>query len=142
MDVIKRVLFELRSLFPISSLSSCVLSDKLFNLSEPHLPHMNNEDTSNRALKVFPGGTVVKNPPANAGDTALVREDPTCRRAAKSMHHNYWTCALEPASHNYSARVLQLLKPTCLEPMLHSKEKPLQREAHAPQQRVAPARHN
>ena len=32
---------------------------------------------------------------------ALVREDPTCRRATKPMHHNYWACALEPASHNY-----------------------------------------
>ena len=33
----------------------------------------------------FPGGTVVKNPPANA----LVQEDSTCRRAAKAVHHNY-----------------------------------------------------
>ena len=32
---------------------------------------------------------------------ALVWEDPTCRRATKPMHHNYWACALEPASHNY-----------------------------------------
>ena len=39
----------------------------------------------------FPGGTVVKNPPANAGDTvrALVQEDPTCRGATKPVHHNY-----------------------------------------------------
>ena len=39
----------------------------------------------------FPGGTVVKNPPANAGTQvrALVWEDPTCRGATKSMHHNY-----------------------------------------------------
>ena len=33
----------------------------------------------------FPGGTVVKNPPANA----LVQEDPTCRGATKPVHHNY-----------------------------------------------------
>ena len=52
---------------------------------------------------------------------ALVREDPTCRRANKPMRHNYWACALEPVSHNYWARVPQLLKPTCLEPMLHNK---------------------
>ena len=32
---------------------------------------------------------------------ALVREDPTCRGATKPMRHNYWACALEPASHNY-----------------------------------------
>ena len=32
---------------------------------------------------------------------ALVREDPTCRGATKSVRHNYWACALEPACHNY-----------------------------------------
>ena len=39
----------------------------------------------------FPGGTVVKNPPTNAGDTvrALVREDPTCLGATKPVRHNY-----------------------------------------------------
>ena len=60
---------------------------------------------------------------------ALVREDPTCRGGTKSVCHNYWVCALEPASHNYRAHVPQLLKPTCLEPMLgnkrsHCNEKP------------------
>ena len=90
----------------------------------------------------FPGGTVVKNPPANAGDMGSVREDPTGRRAAKPMHHNYWACALEPANHNYWARVSQLLKPACLEPMLHNKRSHPQWEAHALQRRVAPARHN
>ena len=49
---------------------------------------------------------------------SLVREDPTCRRATKPVHHNYWACTLEPASHNHWAHVPQLLKPTCLEPML------------------------
>ena len=52
---------------------------------------------------------------------ALVREDPTCRRATKPMCHNYWDCALEPVSHNYWAHAPQLLKPTCLEPVLHNK---------------------
>ena len=39
----------------------------------------------------FSGGSVVKNPPANAGDTvrALVQEDPTCSRATKPVRHNY-----------------------------------------------------
>ena len=32
---------------------------------------------------------------------SLVREDPTCHGATKPMRHNYWACALEPASHNY-----------------------------------------
>ena len=39
----------------------------------------------------FPGGSVVKNLPARAGDTGLilVQEDPTCHRTMKSMHHSY-----------------------------------------------------
>ena len=61
---------------------------------------------------------------------ALVREDPTCRRATKPVSHNYWACALEPTSHNYWAREPQLLKPARLEPVLcsnksHRNEKPL-----------------
>ena len=36
---------------------------------------------------------------------ALVWEDPTCHRATKPMHHNYWAYALEPASHNYWTRM-------------------------------------
>ena len=40
---------------------------------------------------------------------SLVWEDPTCRRATK------------PVRHNYRARVMQLLKPACLEPMLRNK---------------------
>ena len=52
---------------------------------------------------------------------ALVLEDPTYRGATKPMRHNYWACALEPASQNYWARVSQLLKPARLEPVLHNK---------------------
>ena len=63
---------------------------------------------------------------------ALIQEDPTCHRATKPMRHNYLAWALEPASHNYWARVPQLLKPACLEPMLcnkrsHHNEKPMHR---------------
>ena len=52
---------------------------------------------------------------------ALVQEDPTCRTATKPMCHNYLACPPEPESHSYWARVLQLLKPTHLEPVLHNK---------------------
>ena len=52
---------------------------------------------------------------------ALVQEDPTCHGATKPMSHNYWGCTLEPASHNYWIRTPQLLKPACLEPVLHNK---------------------
>ena len=63
---------------------------------------------------------------------ALVREDPTCRGAAKPVRHNYWACALEPVSHHYWAHVPQLLKPVRQEPVLHNKrshrnEKPMHR---------------
>ena len=63
---------------------------------------------------------------------ALVREDPTCRGVNKLVHHNYWACALQPASCYYWAHVPQLLKPVCLEPVLHNKrshrsEKPAHR---------------
>ena len=46
-----------------------------------------------------------------AGIWSLVQEDPTCRRKIKPVCHNYWTC------------VLQLLKPTSLEPVLHNKRR-------------------
>ena len=68
---------------------------------------------------------------------ALVRDDPTCLGATKLMRHNYWACALEPASHNYWACVPQLLKPACLEPVLrnkrsHRNEKPVHRNEEQP----------
>ena len=73
---------------------------------------------------------------------SLVREDPTWRRATKPVCPNYWACALELTSHNYWARVPQLLKPARLDPVLrnkrsHRNEKPVHLNG-----RVAPARHN
>ena len=64
-------------------------------------------------LSDFPGGTVVKNPPANAGDTGSRPGQGRShnRGATNPVHHNYWACALEPASHNYWAHVPQLLSP-------------------------------
>ena len=63
---------------------------------------------------------------------SLVQEDSTCHGATKPVSHNYWACALEPVSHNYWAHEPQLLKLTCLEPILHIKrshcnEKPAHR---------------
>ena len=62
------------------------------------------------------------------GVQALVQEDPTCRKATNPVHQDYWACALEPASHNYWARMPQLLspqatttEPACLEPVLCNK---------------------
>ena len=81
-------------------------------------------ENQNKILN-FPGGSVIKNPPASAGDTGLSpglgRSDFTCHRAAKPMCHNYWACALEPTSHSSWARTPQLLKPVSLEPVPRSK---------------------
>ena len=92
----------------------------------------------------FPGGAVVKNPPANAGDIVLIPGpgSPTCHGTTKPVHqttepahHNYWSpCALEPVCHNYWARVPRAHVP--------QQEKPPQWKARAPQQRVAPTRRN
>ena len=61
----------------------------------------------------FPGGLLVRNPPANAGDEGFIpgAEDPTCHGATKA-----W--------------MPQLLKPVRLEPMIcnkgnHRNEKPM-----------------
>ena len=45
----------------------------------------------NMGPRGFPGGAVVENPPANAGNAvrALVWEDPTCRGATGPVSHNY-----------------------------------------------------
>ena len=43
------------------------------------------------------------------------------RGATKPMCQNYWACALEPTNHNYWARMPQILKPVCLEPVLCNK---------------------
>ena len=48
-------------------------------------------------------------------------KDPTCHRAAKPMHHNYWSCAPQPGSQHYWAHVWQLRKPMGAEPMLSNR---------------------
>ena len=59
----------------------------------------------NNKNRDFPGGAVVKNPPANAGVQSLVWEDPTCCGANEPVCHNYWspraatTEALVPRAH-------------------------------------------
>ena len=64
----------------------------------------------------FPGGTVVKNPPANAGDTGS-SPDP----GRSHMPQSKYACVPQLLSLRSSAREPQLLKPTCLEPVLHNK---------------------
>ena len=75
-----------------------------------------------------------------------VQEDPTCRWATKLVRHNSWahTQSLrapttKPMSLNYWACVPQLRKPVHRAGALQQ-EKPLQWEARASQQKVAPSR--
>ena len=51
---------------------------------------LNNLITS-RSHKGFPGGSVVKDSPANAGDTGSIPDmgRPACHRATKPVCHNY-----------------------------------------------------
>ena len=80
----------------------------------------------------FPGGSVVKNLPANVGDMSLIPgpgRSHMLPRATEPVHHNSWACAQEPGSCNYWDHVSQLLKPAC--PRVHApQEKPPQWEAH------------
>ena len=74
----------------------------------------------------FPGGAVVKNPPANAGDVGSIPGPGTeIPHAVEQLSlHTTTTEAWAPRGH-----ALQ-------------QGKPPQWEAHEPQRRVAPARHN
>ena len=92
----------------------------------------------------FPGGAVVKNPPANAGDTG---SSPGPGRS--HMPRNNWACVPQLLSLLSGAREPQLLSPHATTTEAHmlraralQQKKPPQWEAHAPQRRVAPARRN
>jgi len=64
----------------------------------------------------FPGGTVDRNPPANAGDTGLI---PCPRRF--HMLWSSWVCVLQLLSPRARACKPQLLKLVCLKSVLHHK---------------------
>ena len=99
---------------------------------------------SKRTKRGFPGGAVLKNPPANAGGTGSI---PGLGRSHTPRSNK----ALAPQLLSLHSRVRkpQLLSPraTTAEaraPRAHApqQEKPPQWEAHAPQRRVAPTRRN
>ena len=50
-----------------------------------------------------------------------VREDPTCQRASKPVHHNCWAYALRAQEPQLRSPRLPLLRPKCLEPTLCNK---------------------
>ena len=78
------------------------------------------QNTIKSNVPVFPGDSVVKNPPANAGDMGLTPGlgNLKCRGATKPVIHHYWPCALEPRS-------CQLLKPASPRGHATQQEKPL-----------------
>ena len=83
-------------------------------------------------VRVFPGGSVVKKPPTNAGDSSLIPDpkDTTCHWAIQPVGYNYWACALAPGNYNYWAHVAHLLKLSALEPVLHRNEATAIRSLH------------
>ena len=97
-----------------------------------------------KLFRDFPGGTVVKNPPANAGDTGSIPGPGRPR-----MPQSNWACAPQLLSLHSRACEPQLLslRATTTEarvPRAHApqQEKLPQWEILAPQWRVAPTRHN
>ena len=64
------------------------------------------------------------------GFDPMGRKDPTCRKATKPKHHNYWPCALELTCHNcwsLSAleSVLRNKRTTAISPHIAIREQPL-----------------
>ena len=77
---------------------------------------------SKNTLWGFPGGPVVKNPPANSGDILwfVVQEDTTCHGAAKLVCHNYFSLCFRAQElqqeklPQWEAHTLQLDSNPCL----------------------------
>ena len=92
----------------------------------------------------FPGGAVVKNPPANAGDTGSIPGP-----GISHMPWRNWACAPQLLSLCSRAREPQLLSPrattteACAPRACAPQQgKPPQWEARTPLQRAVPARRN
>ena len=78
--------------------------------------------TLKHGMKGFPGGSVVNNPPVNAGDTGLIpaQEDPTGHGAANGSHGSH-----EPQTQGL--RVCNITTAACTPRALaFQQEKPLQ----------------
>ena len=71
----------------------------------------------------FPGGAVVKNPPANAGDMGSSPGPGRSHMPQSNKAHVPQLLSLRSIARKpqYRARVPQLLKPECLEPMLNKR---------------------
>ena len=91
----------------------------------------------------FPGGSVVNNPPANAGNMGSI---PDLGRfhmhTTKPMCYNYWACALEPRNCDYWAHVCSYWSLQALEPVLHNKRSHHDEKSTRRIWRVTLTRHN
>ena len=87
--------------------------------------------------KGFPGGSMIKNPPANTVDMGSISSPggSHMREATKSIHRNYWARALESRSYNYCS-------PSALQPLLCNKRSQHSEKPVHHNQRSAPAFHN
>ena len=73
---------------------------------------------------------------------SLVEEDSTRCGAAQPVHHSCWAHALAPASCNSWTHVQKLLKPVCLESVLHNQRSHCKEKPEHHNWRVAPACRN
>ena len=80
----------------------------------------------------FLGGSVIKNLLTNAGDIGLILDPEGSHMpwTSKSVHHNYWSYALEPESCSYLSHVPHLLKSEHPRAYALQQETPLQQDAH------------
>ena len=115
-----------------------------WNKSDRGRSHLHEESFKNLAHRDFPGGAVVGNPPANAGDMGSSpgpggSHMPWSNKAHAPQLMSLCSTALEPQLLSPSATTTEACAPRAHAPQ---QEKPPQWEAHAPQGRVAPARRN
>ena len=101
-------------------------------------------DGQNVYIQDFPGGAVVKNPPANAGDTCLSPNPgrshmPRSDQARAPQLLSLRSTAHEPQLLSLRATTTEALAPRAPAPQ---QEKPPQWEARTPQWRIAPAHCN
>ena len=92
-----------------------------------------NRHTYPRPGEGFPGGLVVRNPPANSGDAGSIpgpgrSHMPLCSEAHEPQPWSLCSRAREP----------QLLKPACLQPVPRNERGDCNGKTRPPQQRVAP----
>ena len=123
-------------LLALEEASSITLHTTILQLRAPQIwvGSFLQSDCLLKVLPGFPGGSVVKNPPGDAGDMGSIA-DPggsQSHRAIKPMHRNYWACALQPRSRD-------CWRPCTPERALHERSPCCEKPVHCG---VAPACHN